>query len=292
MSQVSIVIPCKNEGRLIKQTIESILDTPSQVPYDITVVNDGSTDGCCTFLQSRRKIYSRVKLINTTGIGAANARNAGALQSAGEVLVFCDAHITVEEDWLDLLAEDLREEDIGAVSPGISNMNQVYAIGYGLTWNEAMEARWLPSPLGIAEIPFAPGGCVAVKREVFNNVGGFERGFRIYGFEDAELSLKLWLFGYRVVVDPGVVIKHHFRESQPYAITMEDYAYNALRVALSHFNTRRVGSVIDMFSYLKNFGSLVAGILFESDVLQQRQQYFRRRVYDDNWFMEKFQIPL
>ncbi|SHF20807.1 Glycosyltransferase, GT2 family [Desulforamulus putei DSM 12395] len=235
MPQVSIVIPCKNEGRFIKQTIESILDTPGRVPYDITVVNDGSTDGCCTFLQTRQKIYSRVKLINTTGIGAANARNLGARHSSGEVLVFCDAHITVEEDWLDLLAEDLGEEGIGAVSPGIANMNQVHAIGYGLTWNEAMEARWLPCPVGMAEVPFAPGGCVAVKRDVFNNVEGFERGFRIYGFEDAEFSLKLWLFGYRVLVDPGVVIKHYFRESQPYAITMEEYAYNALRVALSHF---------------------------------------------------------
>ncbi|MCL5781297.1 MAG: glycosyltransferase [Firmicutes bacterium] len=292
MPQVSIVIPCKNEGKFIKQTIESILETPSQVPYDITVVNDGSTDGCCAFLQSRGKTYSRVKLINTTGVGAANARNLGARQSSGEVLFFCDAHITVEEDWLDLLAEDLGEEGTGAVSPGIANMNQIYAVGYGLIWNEAMEARWLPGPGGIVEVPFAPGGCVAVRREVFYDVGGFERGFRIYGYEDTEFSLKLWLFGYRVLVDPGVVIKHYFRSRHPYPITMEEYAYNAMRLAFSHFNPRRLGNVMNMFSDLKNFGQLVSEILFESDVLEQRRHYFQRRKYDDDWFMEKFQIPL
>lgn len=145
-----------SRGWYMEQTIESILETPSQVPYDITVVNDGSTDGCCAFLQSRGKTYSRVKLINTTGVGAANARNLGARQSSGEVLFFCDAHITVEEDWLDLLTEDVMEEGTGAVSPGIANMNQIYAVGYGLIWNEAMEARWLPGPGGIVEVPFAP----------------------------------------------------------------------------------------------------------------------------------------
>ncbi|GAB6158421.1 hypothetical protein JCM39194_16210 [Desulfotomaculum varum] len=290
MPQVSIVIPCKNEGDLIKQTITSILDTPVRLSYDITVVNDGSNDGCCTFLQGRRQ-DARVKLINTPGIGAANARNLGARHAAGRLLVFCDAHITVEEDWLDLLAEDLAVEGVGAVAPGIANLNNVYAIGYGLTWNEKMEARWLPCPGGVAEVPFAPGGCVAVKRQVFQDVGGFERGFRIYGFEDAEFSLKLWLFGYRVMVDPGVVIKHYFRESLPYYITMQDYAYNALRLALSHFQPRRVAKVIDMFAYLKNIGSLVSEVLFASNALQQRQQYFRRRKYQDDWFMDKFQIP-
>lgn len=290
MPQVSIIIPCKNEGKLIEQTIDSILATPCQLHYDIIVVNDGSTDNCCAFLH--KKPYSQVKLINTTGIGAANARNIGVEQASGDILVFCDAHITVEEEWLDLLVQGLLERGSGAVSPGIANMDLRHAIGYGMIWNEAMEARWLPSPGEVAEVPIAPGGCVAVPRSVFQDVGGFERGFRVYGYEDAEFSMKLWLFGYRVEVDPSVVIKHHFRSKHPYPISIEEYAYNALRMAFSHFNSQRVGNVIKMFTNLKQIGQLVAEVVLETDTLQQRERYLRRRKYDDDWYMNKFQIPL
>ncbi|GAB6179658.1 hypothetical protein JCM14036_09770 [Desulfotomaculum defluvii] len=291
MAQVSIIIPCKNEGKLIRQTIESIMATPSRIPYDITVVNDGSTDGCCAFL-NKSKFYSGIKLINTTGIGAANARNLGVQQSTGDILVFCDAHITVEPEWLEILSEGLLERGSGAISPGIANMNQNYAIGYGMTWNDKLEARWLTSTGDITEVPIAPGGCVAVTREVFNDVEGFETGFRTYGFEDAEFSMKLWLFGYRVEVDPAVVIQHQFRSKHPYPITMEEYAYNGIRMAFSHFNSQRVGQVIKMYSYLKDIGELVSEVVLESNVLQQRERYLKRRKYNDDWFMNKFQIPL
>ncbi|AEF93386.1 glycosyl transferase family 2 [Desulfotomaculum nigrificans CO-1-SRB] len=289
---VSIIIPCKNEGKLIEQTIRSIIETPTEVAYDITVVNDGSTDGCCAFLQGKRNPFPGVRLINTTGIGSANARNLGVQQADGDVLVFCDAHITVEPGWLEALTEGVVERGAGAVSPGVAAMTKPSAIGYGMTWNKDMEARWLPSPGDITEVPIAPGGCVAVRREVFNDVGGFERGFRVYGYEDAEFSLRLWLFGYRVEVDPSVVIYHYFRTSHPYPITMQQYAYNALRMAVSHFNSRRIGRVIDIFADLDNIGRLVSEVIFESDALEQRRRYFSRRRYDDDWFMDKFTIPL
>lgn len=292
MSLLSIIIPCKNEGKLIEQTVESILATPVPVPYDITVINDGSTDGCCSFLQSKRRSLSRVRLINTTGIGAANARNLGAEQSTGDILVFCDAHITVEQGWLEVLSEGILDRGAGAVSPGIATMGTPGAIGYGFTWNEEMETKWLPSTGSIVEVPFAPGGCVAVSRETFNQVGGFERGFRVYGYEDAEFSLKLWLFGHRVEIDPSVVISHHFRASHPYRITMSDYTYNALRMALSHFNPWRVGRVIKLFDGVENLGRLVSEVFLESDAMLQRERYFNSRLYDDNWFMDRFNIKL
>ncbi|MEG6520456.1 glycosyltransferase family 2 protein [Desulfotomaculum sp. 1211_IL3151] len=291
MTQVSIIIPCKNEGKRIKETIESILSTPCRIPFDITVVNDDSTDGCCAFL-NKSKNYPGVKLINTNGVGAANARNLGVKKCTGEILVFCDAHITVEPEWLEILAEGLLERGAGAVSPGIANMGMTHAIGYGMTWNKKLEAQWLPSTGEITEVPIAPGGCVAVTRRVFNDVEGFETGFRTYGFEDAEFSMKLWLFGYRVEVDPAVVVEHHFRSKHPYPITMEEYAYNGIRMAFSHFNWQRAGQVINMYNYLKDIGMLVSELVLESNILKQRERYLKRRKYNDDWFINKFQIPL
>ncbi|WP_273484070.1 glycosyltransferase family 2 protein [Desulforamulus ruminis] len=292
MARASIIIPCKNEGDLIKATLESIMETGSPLPYEIIVINDGSTDGCCKFLQSHRSSLPGVKLINTTGIGSSNARNLGARRSDGDVLVFCDAHITVAPGWLEGLVEGLLVRGAGAVSPGIANMGEKSAVGYGMTWNEDLEAKWMPHPGKVAEVPIAPGGCLAVTRETFNEVGGFERGFRVYGYEDAEFSLRLWLFGYRVEVDPDIIVRHHFRKRHPYPVTLGEYGYNAIRMAISHFNPARIGKVINLYSDLENIGQLVAEVIFESDALEQRALYFHRRKNDDNWFMERFLIPL
>lgn len=73
------------------------------------------------------------------------------------------------------------------------------------------------------------------------DIGGFERGFRVWGREDEEISLKLWLFGYQCCVLPDIKVYHVFRsETQPFPLTWDDINYNLLRMAYSHFNEERI----------------------------------------------------
>ena len=72
---------------------------------------------------------------------------------------------------------------------------------------------------------------------------------------------------------------------------MEEYAYNGIHMAFSHFNPQRVACVVNMYHFLKNIGKVISEVILESDVLQQRQRYFKRRKFNDDWFMEKFKIP-
>lgn len=286
----SIIIPCCNEGEYIKKTVESMQTAKSAVAYEIIVVDDGSTDGCCDFLRDEEK--KGIRLISTAGVGAANARNLGVIAAKGDNYVFCDAHIFVGDGWLDSLTGSLAIPDVDVVVPGIVNAtNPGSPAGYGQTWDDKLATVWFnEKPAKLKEVPLAPGGCLAVRAAVFREVGGFETGFKKWGFEDVELSLKLWLFGFKIYVNPNVTVQHVFRTSQTYFIRDEEYHYNYLRMAFSHFNRKRIEKILASALHLRNAHITLTDLLF-SDIWEQRRRYMARRKFDDDWFMQKFSIP-
>ena len=125
------------------------------------------------------------------------------------------------------------------MSPGIASPKLPDVVGYGMTLTESFGVRWLGHPGKTSSVLVAPGGCALVKRKTFISLGGFDRDFKVWGHEDVELSLKYWLFGYKILINPAVKILHIFREKHPYTVSMDYIYYNYLRIALSHFNSVR-----------------------------------------------------
>lgn len=288
--KTAIIIPCKNEGIYIKQTVDFLFKTEAKYMADVIVVDDNSNDNCCEFLKFYPDQYRGVSLIKTDGIGAARARNLGAnLAAFAEILVFCDAHIVMKKNWLCSLLTVLEDTDVSVVCPGIGNFAPDSPTGYGQTWNERLEVYWLKKPADVSEIPLAPGGCMAVKKTAFYAAEGFDKGFISWGYEDVELSLKLWLFGYKIFVHPAVRIGHKFRKVQPYDVDISEFYYNKLRMACSHFNENRKDKLVrSMYSYPD-----IEKVLYkisQSDTFDQRADYFKRRIHDDDWFFNKFNI--
>lgn len=272
-------------------TVESLMAALPSHGTEILVVDDESQDGCCRFLQIEPG-YSKVHYISSPGLGAARARNYGAAAAKGEYLVFCDAHITVQDGWLESLLNTFNHHGVDAVAPAIGSITNPVAVGYGQTWNERLETAWLPAPaqMEITSVPLLPGGCLAMPSSVFHQVGGFDCGFIVWGHEDVELSLKLWLFGYNLYINPTVKILHLFRQKHPYLVTMDHVYYNLLRMAFSHFNYDRVDKVMAMIRPHGKSEKITRNVL-KGGVLDQRQDYFKRRQRDDDWFMTEFQIP-
>jgi GT2 family glycosyltransferase len=288
---VTIIIPCKNEGIYIKQTLNFLLNTEAKHICKILVIDDNSNDNCCDFLKYSSPLFNNVSLLQTKGIGASQARNLGAsLAVNSNILIFCDAHITMEHGWLYELLKVFKNIEIGALCPGIGHFNPDMPVGYGQTWNEKFEVCWLKKPTEIEEIPLVPGGCMAIRKSVFDAVDGFDNGFYSWGYEDVELSLKLWLMGYKCFVHPGVRIGHKFRKVQPYYVDLAEFHYNKLRMAISHFNTIRINKLIQSMHEYLDYNKIIHKI-DESDSYVQRANYFKIRLYDDDWFFNKFNIP-
>lgn len=290
LKRVTIILPTKNEGINLKQTIDFMFRTEA-ANANILVINDNTQDRCCDFIIRRSEEYGKIKILITQGVGAAKARNLGAETAKdAEFLVFCDAHIIMQKGWLSTLLETFNHRDVDAASPGIGPFDPKHRTGYGQTWDDKLEVNWLDKPADVTEIPLAPGACLAIKKNVFDAVGGFDRGFNSWGYEDVEFSLKLWLMGYKVFVNPFVKIGHHFRKVPPYKVDPVEFYYNRLRMAVSHFNETRINKVLALIQKSPKAYETITKVLLSTS-LEQRKKYLESRRYDDDWFFNKFNIP-
>src|SRR5262249_12279390 len=154
--------------------------------------------------------------------------------------VFSDAHVDVAWGWLDGLLGVLERPGVGVVGPAVSVMGGPRAVGYGYTLCDlSLNTRWLARESAEPHaVPMVCGCFMAMRREVFEAVGGFDGGFEGWGAEDSELCLRLWLLGYECFVAPAVEVAHLFRQRFPYDVDMATSLQNNLRMAMVHFGER------------------------------------------------------
>ncbi len=100
--EISVIICVYNAAN----TIVACLDTLSQqtILHETIVVDDGSTDETVKLVQS----YGEVQIITLSHGGPAQARNEGANQAKGKIVVFVDADMTFAPDFLDKLTQPIR----------------------------------------------------------------------------------------------------------------------------------------------------------------------------------------
>lgn len=318
--QVSIVLPARNERDHLEQTVRSIWRARTGVTYEVIVVEDGSSDATPEIADSlalaappgewaqgspespegskvpvphahERAPALGLNVIHTGGLGAARARNVGAEAARGRILVFCDAHVFVEDGWLDELVRLVDSGDWDAICPGISAHDRTDRAGFGQSLSASAIIRWLPKPRQPERVPILPGACLAVPTRIFRQVGGFDDGLRTWGFEDIEWSIRMWLMGYRLGTTPNTMIRHVFRQVHPYTVPPYHYYYNLARMSLSHFSGPRLARLLRALeAYPMRFDLLTA--LLSDGTLERRQELFKIRVHSDEWLVQTFALPL
>jgi GT2 family glycosyltransferase len=283
----SVVIVTRNEGAELEATVENIRETLPDEQRELIVVDDGSEDGSTAFLSAQ----SDVAIVRSSGIGVARARNAGAERATGDIILFSDAHVRAPAGWHENLAEALRSERVGAVAPGIYSITEPDRRGFGLSvTGPNLHASWrhkersIPTP-----VPVLPGCFLAMRRETYRLSGGYDTGMRQLGGNDAELSCRLWLLGYELLVVTEVEVGHLFRTVTPFPARWAAVLHNRLRTALVHFRPDRVERVVRALRAYDAFPTAVA-MLLESDVHARRRHLEGQRRFDDEWFFERFAI--
>ena len=288
MTSLSVIIISLNEGESLRRTVDNLRDTQPQ-QTEIIVVDDGSTDGSVSFLIDG---YPGVTLLRPAErLGVARARNFGARHAKGDVLVFSDAHVLTPEGWSGPLLDLLARPETGAVAPAIGMMQSAAAesTGYGQKWCDAsLAVAWLgrqsdePYP-----VPLLCGCFLALRRDVFTEIGGFDSGMVLWGAEDSELSIRLWTLGYECWVAPEVNVQHAFRAQFPYEVKWEPVLHNRLRLASTHFGPRRLLRVVDRLKQYDEFAAASVRLL-TGDLAARTSALRSARRYDDDWFFGKF----
>jgi GT2 family glycosyltransferase len=286
VNKISVVVISRNEGRELKRTVENF-DATLPAGSEIVVIDDGSTDGSADEVP---KLRGRIKLRRVENYGVARARNLGAAQARGNIIVFADAHLRLQPDWWRPMLEVLENPRVGGVAPAIIGYRE-HVIGYGLTFQDSrLEVRWRRrKPRGPAPAPIIPGCCFATRRDVLEATGGWDDSQLQRGNIDNEGCVRFWLLGYELMITPDTVVAHKFRKRSPYHVGWPEYLFNRLRLAFVHFNPQRLGKVVAALRTYPDFGEALA-LLASSDIAQRRREIHARRIRDDNWYCNRFKM--
>ena len=187
---ISIVIPAYNEEALLAATLNAVRASAVAigVPYEVIVVDDGSTDRTA---EIARENGARVVAVHLRQIGA--ARNAGAKAAAGDLLVFVDADTLITPE---VLRAAVAAVDAGAVGGGSAGRVE----SNDPAWGPPLMAfaSWLMRTAG-----WAAGCFVFVRTDVFNRVGGFDE--RYFASEEIHLSRAVKKHGRFVILREFVI---------------------------------------------------------------------------------------
>lgn len=216
--RASLVLPLA-DGQAARATacIAAIAEHTADVPFDLVVVDDGTTDAATRdLLGALDALRGDVRVLrHATPRGPVASWNAGAAVATGDVLVFLHADVEPLPGWLLPLMDDFEDDDTVAASgprllapdgrvaaAGLVFPRQQPSLPYPLYRGVAADA----APVTVRRRRRAlPGACLAVRRTAFAAAGGFaEAG--LGGFEDADLCLRL---PGAVAYQPRSVVLHH-----------------------------------------------------------------------------------
>lgn len=176
------------------------------------LVDNGSTDGSVRYMSTHHP-WVRV-IANQQNLGFSVACNLGARAAQGEILVFLNNDMRVEPGWLNPLIEALQSGVDCAASLILSwdgslvNFGGAGANFHGIGFQEGINDPHLENYREPKDILFPCGGSMAIRRELFLEVEGFDEDFFAY-FEDVDFGWRLWVLGYRVGYVPESVVYHH-----------------------------------------------------------------------------------
>ncbi|EXX85373.1 glycosyl transferase family 2, partial [Paenibacillus darwinianus] len=207
----SIVIPTCNHVEYLKNCIDSIIDN-TDLPYEIIVVDNGSTDATAAYLKSLRGRV-RYRLLETN-LGFAAAVNHGLMMAKGRTIVLLNNDVLVTEHWLENMMRCLySDERIGMVGPVTNYISgeQLMKTNYSSTREMYAFARRhnLPDPAKWRETNRLTGFCLLFRRELWERTGYWDEGFQNGNFEDDDYCVRVRMQGYSLMI-AGDAFIHHF----------------------------------------------------------------------------------
>lgn len=197
---ISIIVPVYNGGEDFHKCLKHLLVIDPK-PKEIVIVSDGDTDGSGELARS----FGLQVIRNDKAQGPAIARNQGAKFATGDILFFIDADITVPSDVVAKVSNLFQKDSkltalFGSYDelPGHQSFLSQYKnlFHHYVHQNANTEASTFWS------------GCGAIKRDIFNEFGGFSSSYKRPAIEDIELGYRLRAAGHRIFLDKSLQVKH------------------------------------------------------------------------------------
>lgn len=203
--KISVIIPTYNEKTVLEDCIQSLGDQ-TLTDFEIIFVDDGSNDGTLEILENLKKTLPDFNFFTQKHSGPGSARNLGAIQAKGQILVFVDADMTFDKDFLENLVKpiviNLPASNYGEARGTFSK--EEFVSNWGNVWARCwnIQEGWEDKRRHPKNYPDTQPVFRAILKSEFDKVGGFTPG----GYDDDwSLSKKL---EYEAVSAPNAIFYH------------------------------------------------------------------------------------
>lgn len=224
----SVIVVSADSGPLLVDCVNRVLASTGDV--ELILVDNASTDGHPQRAIAAHADDSRLRFLESAeNIGFGPACNRGAMVARGDVLVFVNPDCLLENVSVTRLRSTLEHsDDVGLVGADVRNgsgepaaasrrrdptlrrvlMTLVGAARFETRW-PALSGVSVPGERSIDPEPIdaISGACFAIRRDVFDRLGGFDEAYFLH-FEDLDLCRRVRDAGFRVLLDPGVSVRH------------------------------------------------------------------------------------
>ncbi|HLD58182.1 MAG TPA: glycosyltransferase [archaeon] len=197
--KASVIIPAYNAEKTIAECL-SALQKQSFRDFETIVVDDGSKDATSEIV----KKFRGVKLLQEKNSGPATARNLGAKNAKGEIIVFIDSDCIAEKDFLgEMLAPFSDKKIVGVQGKYKSRQKEFFA---RLTQLEIEQRHEKMARSRF--IDFMGSYAAAYRKKIFGKMKGFDTSFPIASGEDADLSFRISKAGNKMVFAEKAIVWH------------------------------------------------------------------------------------
>ena len=234
----SVVVPTFRRPDALEETLGALLRLDYRTDrYQVIVVDDGADDETITIVERFRGHGLELTLEAQSRRGAARARNRGARLAGGEMLLFCDDDMILEPAHLRLLVS-ARDRHGDAVISGAWRFSPRvmealrrspfgrYRIALERRFQEDSGGRPLEGDPGCLLMPLLGSGNLALRRDRFWEIGGFDEDFPVAGAEDQDFSLRAKAAGAVLLLDTNIRCLHNDNR-----LTLRDYCAREERSA-------------------------------------------------------------
>jgi GT2 family glycosyltransferase len=198
---ISVIIPVYNDPDHLTECVAAVKHAATKAQVEIIVVDDGSTDATPRVLSTLD--VTVVTLVENCGQSV--ARNVGSRHASADLLLFIDTDVLVSSDVIEkVIAFFERDDDVA----GVFGSYDADPRARGLVSQYRNLLHHFIHQTADTEASTFWTGCGAIRRTVFEELGGFNEDTYNGRVEDIEFGYRLKLAGHRIHIDPTVQATH------------------------------------------------------------------------------------
>jgi GT2 family glycosyltransferase len=206
--ELSVVIPLYNAERYIGELLDALAAQEWDSDWEVVIADNGSTDRGVAIAESFADRLPRLRIVDASSrSGSGHARNVGARVADGSSLMFLDDDDVPCDGYVAIMGEALRSHEFVCGRQEVERLNPEWTRKQRPSGQYEGPMMW-----NYDFLPYAAGGTLGIRRNVFESVGGFDEAVMYADCADLCWRVQLDL-GVELKFVPEAVLHYRYRRS-------------------------------------------------------------------------------